>query len=106
MSDIVERLLDYPKFLTAIPPDTLMREAASTITTLQERVKVLEGEFDEITTDLPYVMGWNHGFNHALRETLNMSFPTMLRKMWSGGEVQKWLDERIQVARTALGKRQ
>ena len=22
-------------------------------------------------------------------------FPTMLRKMWSGGEVQKWLDENV-----------
>jgi len=23
-------------------------------------------------------------------------FPTMLRKMWSGGEVQKWLDENVE----------
>jgi hypothetical protein len=22
-------------------------------------------------------------------------FPTMLRKMWSGGEVQAWLDENV-----------
>lgn len=22
-------------------------------------------------------------------------FPTMLRKMWSGGEVQQWLDENV-----------
>jgi hypothetical protein len=22
-------------------------------------------------------------------------FPTMLRKMWSGGEVQEWLDENV-----------
>lgn len=32
----------------------------------------------------------------ALRdaETISsLSFPTMLRKMWSGGEVQQWLDE-------------
>lgn len=25
-------------------------------------------------------------------------FPTMLRKMWSGGEVQKWLDENVQAS--------
>jgi hypothetical protein len=24
---------------------------------------------------------------------MKLQFPTMLRKMWSGGEVQKWLDE-------------
>ncbi|WP_331300333.1 hypothetical protein [Methylobacterium oryzae] len=27
-------------------------------------------------------------------------FPTMLRKMWSGGEVQKWLDENVNAALT------
>jgi hypothetical protein len=26
-------------------------------------------------------------------EPVKLCFPTMLRKMWSGGEVQKWLDE-------------
>jgi hypothetical protein len=24
-------------------------------------------------------------------------FPTMLRKMWSGGEVQRWFDENVQL---------
>lgn len=27
-------------------------------------------------------------------------FPTMLRKMWSGGEVQQWIDENITNAPT------
>ena len=26
------------------------------------------------------------------QEPVTLKFPTMLRKMWSGGEVQKWLD--------------
>lgn len=26
-------------------------------------------------------------------EPVKLNFPTMLRKMWSGGEVQRWLDE-------------
>jgi len=29
-----------------------------------------------------------------LPKPLELRFPTMLRKMWSGGEVQAWLDER------------
>ena len=27
-------------------------------------------------------------------------FPTMLRKMWSGGEVQAWLDENVNKSNT------
>lgn len=33
-----------------------------------------------------------------LRAALDMKFPTMLRKMWSGQEVQKWLDDRAREA--------
>ncbi|WP_349618430.1 hypothetical protein [Azotobacter salinestris] len=28
------------------------------------------------------------------QQPIQLRFPTMLRKMWSGGEVQAWLDER------------
>ena len=28
------------------------------------------------------------------KQPIQLRFPTMLRKMWSGGEVQAWLDER------------
>ena len=38
-----------------------------------------------------YVIGWNSGWDEAFQR---LKFPTMLRKMWSGGEVQRWLDER------------
>lgn len=27
---------------------------------------------------------------------MKIKFPTMLRKMWSGGEVQVWIDEHVQ----------
>lgn len=30
-----------------------------------------------------------------LRKRERVVFPTMLRKMWSGGEVQAWLDENV-----------
>jgi hypothetical protein len=38
-----------------------------------------------------YVIGWNSGWDEAFQR---LKFPTMLRKMWSGGDVQRWLDER------------
>ena len=38
-----------------------------------------------------YVIGWNAGWDEAFQR---LKFPTMLRKMWSGGEVQRWFDER------------
>ena len=57
-----------------------------------------------VQSDREYVIGWNDGFDHALTETISMKFPAMLRKMWSGGEVQKWLDERISEARSFLSR--
>lgn len=32
-------------------------------------------------------------FVEPAQEPVALRFPTMLRKMWSGGEVQQWLDE-------------
>ena len=60
-------------------------------------------ENERLREDAPYIVGWNAGFEHAMRETLKMQFPTMLRKMWSGEEVQSWLSEKIEAARNALG---
>lgn len=68
---------------------------------LKARVEELEAELNRLNEDLLFVMGWNEGFEHALTETVNWQFPTMLRKMWSGGEVQKWVDERKVEARAA-----
>jgi hypothetical protein len=62
----------------------------------EARVAELEGALKSIKADLPYVMGWNEGFEHAFSETLR--FPTMPRKMWAGSEVQSWLDEQRKIA--------
>lgn len=56
---------------------------------------------DAMCADLPYVVGWNHGFDHALDETVKLQFPTMIRKMWSADEVQKWIDQRKTEAHAA-----
>ena len=32
---------------------------------------------------------------HPQPDRKRVLFPTMLRKMWSGGEVQAWLDENV-----------
>ena len=80
--------------------DRLPKDAAK-INRLTARVVELEGELKSLRADLPYVVGWNDGFDHALDETVKLQFPTMLRKMWSGGEVQKWIDERKAEARSA-----
>lgn len=60
---------------------------------LAEANKALERHRSERS----YVVGWNDGFAHAASEDLK--FPTMLRKMWSGGEVQAWLDEQFAARR-------
>lgn len=60
---------------------------------LAEANKALERHRSERS----YVVGWNDGFAHATSEDLK--FPTMLRKMWSGGEVQAWLDEQFAARR-------
>jgi hypothetical protein len=33
------------------------------------------------------------GLSQPAQEPVALKFPTMLRKMWSGGEVQEWLDK-------------
>lgn len=69
---------------------------------LRARAEKAEREADRVREDDGYGIGWNSGFEHAIKETLNLNFPTMLRKMWSGGEVQSWIDEKVAIARAAL----
>lgn len=47
-------------------------------------------EVADLRKDQGYIIGWNSGWDEAFSR---LRFPTMLRKMWSGGEVQRWLDE-------------
>jgi hypothetical protein len=43
--------------------------------------------------------------NRALEaKRQNVVFPTMLRKMWSGGEVQAWLDENVNKDKNTRGQ--
>jgi hypothetical protein len=86
-----------------LPKDSQFIAAArEAVPALLARVRELEADLKNIQQDLPYVMGWNAGFDHALKETLKLQFPKMLRKMWSGGEVQKWIDEAKATARRSL----
>ena len=64
-----------------------------------ETIAALTKEREQHQSEREYIVGWNDGFEHATSETLK--FPTMLRKMWSGGEVQKWLDDQFALARAA-----
>ena len=57
---------------------------------LHTRAEAAEKERDEareeaanLRQDQPYIIGWNEGWDEAFSR---LRFPTMLRKMWSGGE--------------------
>jgi hypothetical protein len=71
------------------------------IDTLTARVGELERQIRDHHSDLPYVMGWNSGFDHAVKELFKLKFPTMPRKMWSGSEVQGWIDNQTADLRRA-----
>lgn len=58
--------------------------------------------------DSPAVMRWDKLLEQAPEANLaehnaqvisNLKFPTMLRKMWSGGEVQDWLNDMAEKAK-------
>jgi hypothetical protein len=74
------------------------KQAADAIAALRAENERLVRERDEARIEVAdsklengYFIGWNSGWDDAFGR---MKFPTMLRKMWSGGEVQAWLDER------------
>lgn len=68
-------------------------EAATALTAAQARIRELEAEVARVRSDREYIIGFNAGWDEAAEQTL--LFPTMLRKMWSGDEVQKWIDQRM-----------
>jgi hypothetical protein len=61
------------------------------IDALRARVEELKAEIADGKQENGYIIGWNSGWDEAFAR---LKFPTMLRKMWSGGEVQSWLDDR------------
>jgi len=85
---------------------TRAEAAEAEVATLRARVAKMEGVLARHREDREYVIGWNDGFDHALTKIVSLQFPTMLRKMWSGGEVQAFLDARIADARAALTEEQ
>lgn len=67
------------------------------ITALEAENKRLREERERFLDSPEYINGWNDGFEHVTSEDLR--FPTMIRKMWSGGEVQDWLDKEFALRR-------
>jgi hypothetical protein len=60
--------------------------------TLQQQLREAIAKIETFQSERPYIVGFNDGFEHV-QETLR--FPIMLRKMWSGLEVQKWIDDQF-----------
>ena len=60
------------------------------------RVQELEKELERLRSDREFVVGFNEGWHAAIEQ--NFQFPTMLRKMWSGSEVQGWINKQFQSA--------
>jgi len=61
--------------------------------TIKDFVKAVEGKEDLMGRPV-YWAQWPNG-NTTPQPRKPIKFPTMLRKMWSGGEVQAWLDENV-----------
>lgn len=97
---LVERLregADWPEVRPISASE--LREAAAALTAAEARIKMLEAKVARVQSDREYIIGWNAGWDEAAEQTL--TFPTMLRKMWSGGEVQKWIDQQMSELRAA-----
>lgn len=59
------------------------------------KIKELESELAKTKTCLENTMAIENDLHNQLAESVTKSalvFPVMLRKMWSGSEVQSWLD--------------
>ena len=64
--------------------DEALRLALETFESMSHKDSIFAGEFDEEITAIKAAL-------EAKDEPPR--FPTMLRKMWSGGEVQNWINE-------------
>ena len=84
--------LAYRAMLIAAPPPPAPVESA--------QVKELKAEVARVKSDREYVIGFNDGWDEAIKQ--NLRFPTMLRKMWAGQEVQKWIDDEMTRIRASL----
>ena len=57
----------------------------------------LKSEEDNLNTELSHFYNDRERFEKFIN---GLKFPTMLRKQWSGREVQEWLDEKIKAYKT------
>lgn len=102
MTDIVGRLRQHRISTDWRVSVSEAHEAADEIVRLTAENERLRQKIKDLTSDLLFVTGWNAGFEHAIQEALNLKFPAHIRKMWSGDEVQKWIDHKTSEARAAL----
>ncbi|CAB4154868.1 hypothetical protein UFOVP652_39 [uncultured Caudovirales phage] len=74
-----------------------LREALAEQPAQQEPVAVVSGYYGGQCVILPIdparIFNSNTAFYTAPPQRKPPQFPTMLRKMWSGAEVQKWINE-------------
>jgi len=84
-------------------------EIDAATTALRQAIAELESQEPVVTKNekgLTLHIGWNNFsvgtklYAHPPQRTL-VVFPAMLRKMWSGGEVQAWLDENVNKEKNA-----
>jgi len=57
-----------------------------------EQGQVIGGHTERGREPVPYIPTGTQDYCELVKA---LKFPVMLRKMWSGGEVQKWIDEQI-----------
>jgi len=68
-------------------------ELSARLLQLKARLRVDDepGAYDTIC-EVVAALGLESGAENGVPVPVRMAFPTMLRKMWSGGDVQAWLD--------------
>lgn len=99
--ELIAKLLAYAKDQGGwVDIDDTCEAAADAIARLTRERDEARAEAERVKSDSGYIIGWNAGWDEAHAQL--DKFPTMLRKMWSGTEVQKWLnDQRKHVQRAA-----
>lgn len=63
--------------------------------TLEELTQTLRMAAVNENTITAMTNAYNLGLEAGQQKRDRIQFPTMLRRMWSGGDVQAWLDEHV-----------
>ena len=89
MIEVLKQALEAFAFM----PNEIIKQKGvqEAITSLRQAIAELESQ-----EPVACVNGCSKFFKYAKpQQRTKIVFPTMLRKMWSGGEVQAWLDENV-----------